>query len=134
MIGVNHHIILGRISAMTIPPVLVAVAGVAVLIQTALPPDFVGPAERLTLVGVLLIAVKVLWASNAKKDEAIIAMTQKLTESMVIVVESNRELRSSNEKVTTAVETLVYNVDVLLGTLHQRPENHGHPGTSHTGT
>jgi hypothetical protein len=73
----------------------------------------VGPIERLTLVGALLVAVRVLWGSNTRKDEQIIQMAQKLTETMVSVMDAVRELRKATEESGAAMDNLSENVALL---------------------
>ena len=105
---------------MAFQPALVAGSAIALFLQTTVPPnapfnvsDYSSPLERLTLVMALVIAVKVLWSSNAKKDDQIIAMSQKVTETMVLVVESNKENRKATEELGAALDNLASNIAAM---------------------
>lgn len=110
----------------------------AVMLQTSVPSsDFVGPIERMTLVSALVIAVTVLWRSNATKDQQIVAMATKVTETMVSVLDAVKELRRATEEVGDAMDNLASNIGAMPCAMDERYAKaseradyeriHGHP-------
>lgn len=97
----------------------------AAFIQAA--PDvagFIGPIERLTLSGALMIAVWVLWSSNnkerveyrkiiAEKDAAILSMATEVTKVMTSVMDAVKESRKASEELGAAVDNLAENVAAI---------------------
>jgi hypothetical protein len=123
---------------MTFPPKLLAVAAFALFFQTTIPPSAVGvpditaAVERLTLVSALVVAVRVLWASNSKKDDQIVQMSQKVTETMVLVVESNRESRKATEELGAALDNLASNIAAMpCAVTFSDDLREGRQGTAH---
>jgi hypothetical protein len=98
-------------------PNLLAVLSLAVyLFQGAASTDltgFVAPLERLTLVGALVIAVRVLWVANARKDAQVIEMASKVTETMVSVMAAVAELRKATEELGAGLDNLADNIAAL---------------------
>ncbi len=91
------------------------------------PLDSIG---RLTLDGALVIAVGVLWkalatmtatkdARIAEKDTHIITMTAEMTKIMTMVIETNQELRRSNDEIGAAMDNLASNIAALPCSLNQ---------------
>ncbi len=68
---------------------------------------------ELTLTGALIVAIRVLWASNQKKDDQILSMATKVTETMALVMEAVKELRVTTDEVGTALENLGSQVAAL---------------------
>lgn len=82
-------------------------------VATGANPDLtgvIGPIERLTLTGALVVAVRVLWVSNTKKDAQIIDMATKVTETMVSVMGAVKELRAATEELGHAMDNIAENV------------------------
>lgn len=105
-----------RLTIMNLPIKLVAFSAAAVFLQTTnVPPlgDLTGPLERMTLVGVLLMAVQRLWASNAAKDKQLLDMSARVTETMALVMESVKELRKATEEIGSAMDNLASNIAAL---------------------
>jgi hypothetical protein len=97
---------------------LTVFSGGILMLQTAgaTSPDItgiIGPIERLTLVGALIIAVRVLWGSNSRKDIQIIEMATKVTETMVSVMDAVKELRKATEEIGAAMDNLAENVAAM---------------------
>jgi hypothetical protein len=63
-------------------------------------------AEHLTLTGVLLAGVVILWRSNVAKDAQILKMTEQVTSVAATATASNVELRKINEALVEQVQAL----------------------------
>lgn len=97
--------------------IVVAASSAIALLQSVVPPmaptDFLGPVERLTLVGALVVAVRVLWIANKAKDLQITTMSVDVTKTMVLVMEAVKELRIATEEVGAAMDNVAENVAAL---------------------
>ena len=58
-----------------------------------LPVEWISPAERITLVSALLVAVIVLWRSLQQKDNLSVEGTRQITLALTTAATSNAELR-----------------------------------------
>ena len=85
---------------------------------------WLGQVERTGLYGALLVAVAFLWKSResdnnfwrtqiADKDKQILTMTEHITASLALQVETNRELRKIIEESTRAKEDLAHSIDIM---------------------
>jgi hypothetical protein len=106
-----------------VPNAFTGLSSLALLLQTAGAGDLSGiitPIERLTLTGALVIGVRQLWVANARerqehmrivaeKDAIIIEMAKKVTETMVSVMDSVKELRGATEEIGAAMDNLAEN-------------------------
>lgn len=106
---------------MTLPFFTGTVAVVAVLQTLPGISDALGPVERLSTVGILAIACRVLWNSNVKKDEQLIQMGTKVTEAMVEVLSAVKELRKSSDELGQAVDNTVSKLALLTTILKSYP-------------
>jgi len=72
-------------------------SSIVTAIGQAIPPGDLGgmatQIERSGFIGVLIIGIGVLWRALAKKEDQLAAMLKAVTEALVTVTESNRELR-----------------------------------------
>jgi hypothetical protein len=88
--------------------------------------------ERTGLLGALLLAVGFLWKSResdnavfrakvAEKDQQILTMTEHVTASLTMQVETNRELRKILEESARAKDNLAQAIELMTSTLTKRP-------------
>lgn len=61
-------------------------------------------AEHLTLSAALIIAVVILWKSNARKEDLIVKTTETVTAALGASTIANQELRRQVEALTKAIE------------------------------
>lgn len=87
------------------PKVITILASLAVATEMAPLPtaDTIG---RLTLDGALICAVGVLWRALTRKDDQVVEMARKVTETMALVTTAVTELRSTVASLKVAYEDL----------------------------
>ena len=111
-----------------IPPKLITLTSAMLLFQTSIPPwtDVISPVERLTLIGALVVAVRVLWVSNSRKDEQLVAMAAKVTETMALVLVAVQELRGATERIGKSMDSLSDKIAILPCSVMEHEERLRH--------
>lgn len=105
-----------------IPNFIPLFAGLLLLLQTAPTPlgdatSITHTVTELTLTGALIIAVKVLWESNKKKDEQVLTMATRVTETMALVMRAVEELRVTTNELGSGLDNLSSQIAALEGAL-----------------
>lgn len=105
-----------------IPNLVPTIASVLLLLQIATPSagdasSITHIVSELSLTGALIVAVKVLWSSNQKKDDQILGMATKVTETMALVMEAVKELRVATNELGTGLDNLASQIALLEGTI-----------------
>ena len=86
---------------------------------------FVTPIERFTLVGALIIAVKVLWTSNKEKEKVVLDIAKRVTETITKTNDSVLALIKTTDELGNAIDQLTNNVSLLTdGKSFMKDEKH----------
>jgi hypothetical protein len=98
-------------------------SAVLLLVQQVLPSDFgwAGQIERLGLTGALIVAVGVLWRSQARKDEQLREITKQVAEALAFNTDTQKELRKIVEESTKAKQELGAAIEDLSRGLERFP-------------